>query len=63
MAKRIFTMVDGKVEALEERASSSEIELQALITEYPELLDGKRIRTGDGRRWILVTREKGNAES
>ena len=63
MAERIFTVVDGEIEAIEEQAFSREDELQVLIADHPELLDGEQIRPGDGRRWILVTREKGIAES
>ncbi len=63
MAERIFTVADGEIEALEEQAFSREDELQALIAEHPELLDGEQIRPGDARRWILVTLEKGIAES
>ena len=63
MAERIFTVIDGEIEALEEQAFSREDELQALIAEHPELLDGEQIRPGDARRWILVTREKSIAES
>lgn len=54
---------DGALEAVEETPFSSEDEFQALIAEHPELLDGEQIRPGDARRWILVTREKGIAES
>ena len=64
MPERIYTSAqDGALEALEETPFSSEDELQALIAEHPELLDGEQIRPGDARRWILVTREKGIAES
>ena len=51
------------LEALEETPFSTEDELQALIAEHPELLDGEQIRPGDPRRWILITREKGIAPS
>ena len=37
--------------------------MQALIAEHPELLDGQQMRPGDPRRWILITREKGIAET
>ncbi len=50
-------------ERLEEERFSSEDDLQALIAQYPELLDGEQIRPGDPRRWILITREKGIAET
>ena len=63
MAERIFTVVDGELEALEEQPFSREDDLQVLIAEHPELLDGEQIRPGDARRWILVRREKGIAES
>ena len=63
-AERIYTSAgDGKLEALEETPFPTEDELQALIAEHPELLDGEQIRPGDARRWILVTREKGIAPS
>ncbi|MCY4003828.1 MAG: hypothetical protein OXF33_09015 [Rhodospirillales bacterium] len=63
MAERIYTVVDGELEALDEKAFAREDELQVLIAEHPELIDGEQIRPGDARRWILVTREKGIAES
>ncbi len=46
-----------------EEAFSTEDELSALIVEHPELLDGKQIRPDNPRRWLLVTREKGIAET
>ena len=54
---------DGKLDALEGMPFPKEDELQALIAEHPELLDGEHIRPGDARRWNLVTREKGIAPS
>ena len=64
MPERIYTSAgDGKPEALNETPFPTEDELQALIAEHPQLLDGAQIRPGDARRWILVTREKGIAPS
>ena len=64
MAERIYTRArDGGLEPLEEEPFSTEDELQALIAEHPELLDGEQMRPGDPRRWILITREKGIAET
>ena len=64
MPERIYTTAaDGKLEALEETRFSTEDELQRLIAEHPQLLDGEQIRPGDARRWILITREKGIAAS
>ena len=64
MPERIYTSADGgELEAVEETPFSGEDELQVLIAKYPELLDGEQISPGDARRWILITREKGIAES
>ena len=64
MPERIYTSAgDGKPEALNETPFPTEDELQALIAEHPQLLDGAQIRPGDARRWFLVTREKGIAAS
>ena len=63
MAERIYTRGErGGLEPLEEEPFSTEDELQALIAEHPELLDGEQIRPGDPRRWILITREQGIAD-
>ena len=63
MAERIYTIVgEGELEPLEEAPFSTEDELQALIADHPELLDGEQMRPGDPRRWILITREKGISE-
>ena len=59
--RRIYTKGDA---GLEPRATAeSEDELQQLIAAYPELLDGEQMRPGDPRRWILITREQGIAET
>ena len=64
MPERIYTSAPGgKLEALEETPFSAEDELQTLIAEHPELLDGEQIRPGDARRWLLITREKAIAPS
>ena len=64
MAERIYTMGDqGELEPLEEQPFQTEDDLQELIAEHPELLDGEQIRPGDPRRWILVTREKEIADT
>ena len=62
MPERIYTWTEERaLEALEETAFATEDELQALIAEHPELLDGEQIRPGDARRWVLIKREKGIA--
>ncbi len=64
MAERIYTRGErGGLEPLEEEPFSTEDELQALIAEHPELLDGEQIRPGDPRRWVLITREQGIADT
>ncbi len=64
MGERIYTRSEGGgLEPLEEEPFSTEAELQALIAEHPELLDGKQMSPDDPRRWILITREKGIAET
>ena len=64
MPERIYTSTgEGNLEAPEETSFSTEDELQKLIAEHPELLDGEQIRPGDALRWILITREKGIAAS
>ena len=63
MAERIYTRDEHeKLEPLKDKPFCSEDALQALIAEYPELLDGTQVRADDPRRWILITREKGIAE-
>ena len=43
MAERIYlTTKDGSIEPLEETVFALEDELQTLIAEHPELLDGKQ---------------------
>lgn len=52
-----------EIQSLEETPFTYEDDLQALLAEHPELIDGERIRPDDPRRWILVKREKGIAET
>ena len=62
MNERIYTSTgEGGLEPLEETPFPTEDELQQLIAEHPELLDGEQIRPGNARRWILISREKGIA--
>lgn len=64
MAERIYIKnKQGGLEPLEEERFSTEDDLQALLAEHPELLDGEQMRPGDPRRWILIKREKGIAEA
>ena len=53
----------GRLEPLKGERFEKEDELQALIAEHPELLDGTQMRPEDPLRWILIAREQGIAES
>lgn len=64
MSERIYVLTEERsLDALDEAAFSTEEELQVLIAEHPELLDGEQIRPGNARRWVLINREKGIAAS
>ncbi len=64
MAERIYNRSgDGGLEPLEELPFATEDDLQRLIAEHPELLDGEQMRPGDPRRWLLITREMGIAKT
>ena len=64
MAERIYARAGkGGLEPLEEEEFSTEDELQKLIADHPELLDGKQIQPDDPRRWVVVSREMGIAET
>ena len=64
MGERIYLMSQGeRLQPLEEELFGNEDELQTLIADHPELLDGEQMRPGDPRRWVLVTREKSISES
>ena len=53
----------GNVEPLEEAPFRLEEHLQELIADCPALLDGRQITSHKPRRWLLVTREQGIADS
>ena len=64
MAERIYARAGkGGLELLEEEEFSTEDDLQKLIADHPELLDGKQMRPDDPRRWVVVKREMGIAET
>jgi hypothetical protein len=63
MAERIYIRGEAGLEPLEEQPFATEDELQELIADYPQLLDGEQVQPGDPRRWILITREQGIAET
>lgn len=64
MAERIYTRGEGgSIEPLEEEPFSTEEDIQNLIADHPELLDGEQISPGNPRRWVLIAAEKGIAET
>ena len=64
MTERIYAMDEREnLEPLEERRFEQEEHLQKLIADHPDLLAGEQIRPEDPRRWILITREQGIAET
>ena len=64
MTERIYTRdPQGRLEPLDGESFEKEDELQALIAEHTELLDGTQMRPEDPLRWILIAREQGIAES
>ena len=64
MAERIWIRdQEGGLEGVKEVTFGDEDRLQELIAEHPELIDGEQIRPDDARRWILIGREKGIAET
>ena len=61
MTERIYTRdPQGRLEPLDGESFEKEDELQALIAEHTELLDGTQMRPEDPLRWILIAREQGN---
>ena len=64
MAERIWIRdQEGGLDGVKEVTFGDEYRLQELIAEHPELIDGEQIRPDDARRWILIGREKGIAET
>ena len=53
----------GGLEPLKEKRFEKEDDLQKLLAEHPELLDGEQMRPGNPLRWILVTREQPIADT
>lgn len=52
---------DGSLVRMDETAYESEVVLQSLLAEYPELLAGDQIDPVSPRQWLLVKREMGIA--
>ncbi len=64
MAERIYILGrKGWLEGLRENTFGLEGDLQELVADHPEVIDEEQIRPNDARRWILLAREKGIAET
>ena len=64
MDGRIFQVDgDGNLETLSETRFPFEDDLQRLLEQHPELLPGEAINPDNPRRWLLISREKGVAET
>ena len=64
MAEKIFILDgSGNLESMEETPFAAEEILQELIANHPELLAGEQMSPDNPRRWILIAREKGIAET
>src|SRR3954469_7163222 len=58
MAGRIYLLNgESKLIAMEESPYDSEILLQKLLADHPDLLAGDQINDEEPRRWLLITRE------
>ena len=64
MAERIYHLNEqGQLEPMIEEEFALEDLLQQLVATHPELLSGEQINPGDPRRWILIKREQGIADT
>ncbi len=64
MAEKIYIMDEQQnLEPLEEHRFELEVHLQELIAEHPNLLAGEQMDPDSPRRWILIKREQGIADT
>jgi len=60
MSGHIFNIQDdGTLVEMNEQQFENEDIFQTLLEQYPNLLAGDQINSGDPRRWLLVRREMG----
>jgi hypothetical protein len=48
---------DGELVEMVEQGYASEVRLQELLADHPNLLAGDQIDSANPRRWLLVSRE------
>ena len=64
MAHQIYHLDEqGQLEPMMEEQFSLEDKLQELVASHPELLSGEQMNPNDPRRWILIKREQGIADT
>lgn len=59
MAERIYIRNGKALEPMDEQRFALEDELQELLAERPDLIDGEQMSPSNPRRWLLVKREMG----
>ena len=64
MAESIYHLNEqGHIEPMTEESFALEDTLQELVADHPELLSGEQIDPTNPRRWILIKREQGIADT
>ena len=64
MTESIFHLgEDGSLTPMREEPFALEDSLQELVARHPKLLSGEQINPGEPRRWILIRREQGIADT
>lgn len=64
MSEQIYHLnKQGQLDSMAEEPFALEATLQELIAEHPQLLSGEQINPRDPRRWILIRREQGVADT
>src|ERR1700748_3872978 len=64
MAETIFLLnKDGELVEMTESYYLTEFDFQKLLADYPKLISGDQIDKDNPRRWLLVSREMGVADS
>ncbi len=64
MTEQIYHLDNhGQLDPMAEEPFALEDDLQVLIASYPKLLSGEQINPNDPRRWLLIQREQGIADT
>ena len=64
MTEQIYHLnTQGQLDPMAEEPFALEDTLQKLVADHPKLLSGEQINPNDPRRWILIRREQGIADT